>query len=90
VAVPTYAVALSAEKRGGVKTIWNPLSSVGSSVVNAGCRWPRPSRAAARLPKFGRSPATTRLPSGLTLGWSMIEPSKYVQRLSPPGLTASR
>jgi hypothetical protein len=89
--VPTYAVALSVEKRGGVKTIWNPLSSVGSSVVNAGVPVAASQpRSVPGSPKFGRSPATTRLPSGLTLGWSMIEPSKYVQRLSPPGLTASR
>ena len=41
-------------------------------------------------PKFGRSPATTMLPSGLTAGWSMIEPSKNVQRDWPAGVTDSR
>jgi hypothetical protein len=41
-------------------------------------------------PKFGRSPATTKLPSKVTAGRSMIEPSKYDQRTFPSGFTASR
>jgi hypothetical protein len=41
-------------------------------------------------PKFGRSPAATSAPFGVTRGWSTIVSSKNVQRPSPPGLTPSR
>jgi hypothetical protein len=41
-------------------------------------------------PKFGRFPATTTLPSGLTAGWSTIPPSVKIQREAPLGVTDSR
>jgi hypothetical protein len=91
VAVPTYAVVLSAENPGGVNTIWKPLSPVGSSSwkLSAPVAAFQP-RSRPGSPKFGRSPATTSAPFGVTLGRSMIEPSKNVQRPSPAALTASR
>ena len=82
---------LSAENSGRVKTIWKPLSPVGSSTwkLSAPVTAFQP-RSLPGSPKFGRSPATTSAPFGVTVGRSMIEPSKNVQRPSPAGLTASR
>ena len=41
-------------------------------------------------PKFGRFPATTTPPFGLTAGWSTMPPSENVQRDCPLGATDSR
>ena len=79
--MPKYAVLLSTEKRGCEYRIWLPPFSSGRSICQATVPVAAfQARTDPGWPKFGRTPATTTLPSGLTAGWSKIEPSENTQR----------